>query len=421
METILRFLEKYLIPRQAYKFFQPIYHYSLAFLAAYLYKFPSRRLFVIGITGTKGKSTVTELINAILEFSGKKTAIISSVRFKNDLLSFNNLTGMTMPGRFFLQKFLSESVNNGCEYAIVEITSQGVAQYRHRFIDFDAAILTNLEPEHIEAHGSYENYRDSKIKFFRDTALLSGKKHKVFAINSSCRDGEYFIKAVEGYGRTILFKKEDIKAMKIKTKLLGEFNMENISAAVAFARSQNIDWETIRSAIENFDGVPGRLEFIQKVPFSVIIDYAHTPDSLEKVYKTLKDQKTKGKNKKLICVLGAAGGGRDVWKRPVMGEIASRYCDQIILANEDPFDEDQEQILSQTKSGIDKKLFFKVKEILDRKEAIRSAIKMAKKDDTVIITGKGSEPYMRVAGGKKIPWNEREIVIKILNNERIEV
>src|SRR3989344_5927681 len=176
MELILRFLEKYVIPRGLYHFFQPAYHYLLAFLAAYMYKFPSRRLFVIGVTGTKGKSTVTELINAILEASGKKTAILSSVRFKNDLLSLNNLTGMTMPGRFFLQKFLWEAANNGCDYAILEITSQGVVQYRHHFIDFDSAILTNLEPEHIEAHGSYENYRGSKVKFFRDAALLSGKQ-----------------------------------------------------------------------------------------------------------------------------------------------------------------------------------------------------------------------------------------------------
>src|SRR3989344_2920982 len=239
------------------RFLRSIYHYLLAWLGNKIYRKPSEKLFVIGVTGTKGKSTVMELINAILEAAGRKTAIISSVRFKNDLLSVGNLTGMTMPGRFFIQRFLSEAANNGCHYAIIEVTSQGVLQHRHRFIEFDAAILTNLEPEHIEAHGSYENYRDSKIKFFRDIASHSLKKPKMFFINSEVRDKDYFLKSAEGKGKIINFEKSDVRKMKIKTKLLGEFNLENIAAAAAFARSQNIDWETIRSAVENFDGVPG--------------------------------------------------------------------------------------------------------------------------------------------------------------------
>jgi len=405
------------------KFLRLTYHYLLAWLGSRFYKHPSRKLFVIGVTGTKGKSTVIELINAILETAGKKTAVISSVRFKNDILSLRNLTGMTMPGRFLLQKLLFEAVQNSCEYAIMEVTSQGILQYRHRFIDFDAAVLTNLEPEHIEAHGSYENYRDSKVRFFGDMAKYSNKSKKYFFINNDARDKEYFIKIIEGVGKIIFYQKEDAKKFKIRTKLLGEFNLENISAAIALARLQNIDWEIIREAIEKFNGVPGRLEFVQKIPFSVIIDYAHTPDSLEKVYKTLKGQRSQVKGHRLICVLGAAGGGRDVWKRPIMGEIASKYCDQIILTNEDPFDEDPSQILSQIKSGIIKTQFplSKVSEIIDRKAAIRKAMQSAEKGDTVIITGKGSEPYLRGANGKLIPWNEREIALKILNNERIEI
>jgi len=326
---------------------------------------------------------------------------------------------MTMPGRFFIQRFLSEAANNGCHYAIIEVTSQGVLQHRHRFIEFDAAILTNLEPEHIEAHGSYENYRDSKIKFFRDVADYSGKDKINFFLNADARDKDYFIKAVAGRGKLILYQKEDVRKFKIKTKLLGEFNLENISAAIAFARSQSIDWETIRSAVENFAGVPGRLEFVQKIPFSVIIDYAHTPGSLEKVYQTLRKLVVRNKQQKLICVLGSAGGGRDVWKRPVMGGIAAKYCDQIILTNEDPFDENPEEILNQMESGIAEKK--SIQKIIDRKAAIKKAIQSAKKGDVVIITGKGSEPYLRVAGGKRIPWNEREIALKILNNERIEI
>lgn len=397
-----------------------LYHFLLAWIGNILYKNPSKKLFVIGVTGTKGKSTVTELINAILETAGKRTAVSSSVRFKMNAESQPNSTGMSMPGRMFIQKFLAEAVAKGCDYAVIETTSQGILQHRHRFIDFDAAVVTNLEPEHIEAHGSFENYRDSKVSFFRDVAVHSCKYPKFFFINSDMRDYEFFSGAAADFGKIILFSKKDMVKVKIKTKLIGEFNLENIAAAVAFARSQNIDWDTIKQAVEAFDGVPGRLEFVQKTPFAVVIDYAHTPDSLEKVYQTLKPKTTKLKTNNLICVLGAAGGGRDMWKRPVMGEIAAKYCDSIILTNEDPFDEDPQEIIDEIEAGILNHGKKKVKKIIDRREAIRTAVRAAKRGDSVIITGKGSESSMRVADGKSIPWNEKEIVTKILNGERIE-
>ncbi len=397
-----------------------IYHFGLAWFGNIRFNRPSKNIFIIGVTGTKGKSTVTELINAILETAGKSTAVSSSVRFKIDGESRPNSTGMSMPGRFFLQRFLSEAVAKGCDYAVIEVTSQGILQYRHRFVDFDAAVITNLEPEHIEAHGSFENYRDSKVRFFRDMAVHSVKNPKYFFINSDARDYEFFSGAAADFGKIVLFNKKDMIKVKIKTKLIGEFNLENIAAAVAFARSRNIDWDTIRQAVEAFDGVPGRLEFVQKTPFSVVIDYAHTPDSLEKVYQTMKGKNKKEQDKKLICVLGAAGGGRDMWKRPVMGEIAAKYCDSIILTNEDPFDEDPQEIIDEIEAGILNHGKKKVKKIIDRREAIRTAVRSAKKGDSVIITGKGSESYMRIAKGKQIPWNEKEIVTKILNGERIE-
>jgi UDP-N-acetylmuramoyl-L-alanyl-D-glutamate--2,6-diaminopimelate ligase len=241
-------------------------------------------------------------------------------------------------------------------------------------------------------------------------------------VNTDARDKEYFINAAKGHGEIILYDKKDIVKIRMKTKLIGEFNLENIAAAVSVARSVGIEWDVIREAVELFNGVPGRLEFIQKIPFSVIIDYAHTPDSLEKVYHTVKKSVVKKANShKMICVLGSAGGGRDMWKRAVMGEIAAKYCDHIILTNEDPFDEDPGEILNHIEAGILNDNKKKVKKIIDRKEAIRAAVKMAKKGDAVIITGKGSEPYMRIADGKKISWNEKEIVAKILNHETIEI
>ena len=325
---------------------------------------------------------------------------------------------------FSIQRFLKDAVVKKCNYALIEVTSQGVLQYRHRFIDFDACLLTNLEPEHIEAHGSFENYRDAKVKFFKDSADFSSKQNKIFIINENAREKEYFMEAVKNKGEQVFFNKNEAINSGINSKLIGDFNMENIAAAVAFARSQNINWEVIKKTIENFEGVPGRLEFIQREPFSIVVDYAHTPDSLEKVYKALNGSPSTSLGTstqirpRLICVLGAAGGGRDKWKRPVMGKIASEYCNQIILTDEDPFDENPDQILSEIESGATsvKSKATSIKKILDRKEAIRTAIKDAKAGDTVVITGKGSELYMRVADNKKIPWSDKKIVLDVLKN-----
>lgn len=399
-----------------------VYHFCLAWLGSVIYRNPSKDIFVLGVTGTKGKSTVIELINAIMESVGKRTAIISSVRFKIGAESRGNLTGMTMPGRFFIQKFLREAVDKECQYAFIEVTSQGVGQYRDCFINFNAGLLTNLQPEHIEAHGSFENYRSSKIKFFRNSGLYSSKRHKLFFINSAVKDKEMFAEAVAESGKVIFYDKKDLKKMKWKIKLLGNFNLENIAAAVSFARSQNIDWDIIKNTIENFDGVPGRLEFIQKYPFTVIIDYAHTPDSLEKVYETVRAYKEKENGRRLICVLGAAGGGRDVWKRPIMGQIASEYCDEIILTNEDPFDDDPYQIVEQIAAGVEscgRKDSCQI--IIDRRAAIKKAVEISENGDVLIITGKGSEPFMHLDKGRRINWNERKIVREILNEKTIKV
>lgn len=399
------------------------YHFCLAWIGSVIYKDPSRDIYVLGVTGTKGKSTVVEMINAIMEAAGKRTAIVSSVRFKVGSDRRENRTGMTMPGRFFIQKFLREAVDKDCQYAFIEVTSQGVSQSRDRFINFDAGLITNLHPEHIEAHGSFENYRRSKLNFFNHIGLYSQKKYKQFFINTGAKDYEMFADAASDLGKIVFYNKKDLEKMKWRIKLLGDFNLENIAAAVAFCRSQNVDWDIIKNVIENFDGVPGRLEFIQKDPFSIIIDYAHTPDSLEKVYQAVKknigSKRSKGR---MICVLGCAGGGRDSWKRPVMGEIASKYCDEIVLTNEDPFDDDPNMIIEQIAKGVRSSSYNKrFKNILDRKDAIREAIKMAKKNDVVIVTGKGSEPYMRLENGKKISWSEREIIRGIINELKIEI
>ncbi len=399
-----------------------IYHYLLALAADLFYRSPSRKITVIGVTGTKGKSTTVELLNSVLEAAGKKTALCSSVRFKIAGEVEKNVSGMTMPGRFFLQHFLRRAVNSGCEYAIVEVTSQGILQHRHRFIQWDAALVTNLRPEHIEAHGSFENYRNSKVSFFEYIAKYS-KKRKTFFINEGDQAHRYFADAVSGYGNIVYFSREQFIEKELNQGkesigdwLFGNFNLENAAAANAVARQFGVEWPLIRKTFKAFQGVPGRMEYIQKEPFAVVIDYAHTPDSLAKIYAAVLDGKKQSVNKKIVCVLGAAGGGRDKWKRPVMGKIASEHCREIILTNEDPFDEDPYQVMQEIKAGISNANFShaNVHEILDRREAIKKAISLAKKGDVVVLTGKGSEDWIRTAKGGKLPWNEREVAREIL-------
>ncbi len=398
-------------------FLKRIYHYLLAVFGAAIYGFPSRKIFVLGITGTKGKSTVIELINAILESAGKKTALVSSVRIKVGEDVVKNSTSMTMPGRLFLQNFLRSAVNAGCDYALLEVTSQGVIQFRHRFIDFDAVMITNIHPEHIEAHGNYENYRNAKCQFFKD-AGSSSKKRKYFFINEAMRDRECF----EVVNDPIYFSREnfihdelaqrynlsDDSAKKLISQWLrNDFNLENVAAAVSFAKSQGISWDIIYKTLENFQGVPGRMEVVVKSPFLVVVDYAHTPDSLKAVYKSFGVPQDK-----LIAVLGAAGGGRDKWKRSAMGTIAAQFAERIILTNEDPYDEDPNKILDDLEKGIleQSQNRSSVERILDRKLAISKAISYAKPGDIVIITGKGSEPWLHLANGRKLPWSDKAVV-----------
>jgi len=424
LEKILRFLKKYIIPKFLYRFFQPFYHFLLAFLGSVIYCFPSKDLIVVGVTGTKGKSTTLEIINAILEKAGEKTALFSSVRRKIAERSEPNLYGNTMPGRFVLQRFFAEAKKAKCRYALVEVTSEGVVRHRHRFILWDVAMFLNLMPEHIESHGSFEKYREAKTSFFR-YAANSRKKKVYFFINEADANASYFEKAVKKSPKNFIvffnvaeFKKSHLYNVLENDWLKTEFNLENTAAAVAFAQSQGIKDSIIKEALNDFRGVPGRLEFVQKEPFAVVIDYAHTPDSLEKIYSFLRNNYLLDKNQKLICVFGSAGGGRDKWKRPVMGKIASYYCDEIILTNEDPYDENPEDILTEIEKGVidagqfnQHKSVFKV---LDRKEAIEKAIALANKSDIVVITGKGSEAFIHLADGKKIPWNERKTVEEIL-------
>lgn len=381
------------IPKSIYSFFQPIYHYSLSLTGAVIYGFPSRKIKIIAVTGTKGKSTTTEIINAILEEAGFKTALSNTIRIKIGDDSQPNMHKMSMPGRFFMQSFIRKAVDSDCDYIVMEMTSQGVLNYRHKFIELDALVFTNLSPEHIESHGSYENYRDSKLKI-AESLSKSNKRPRVIVANADDKESNKFL-AYDAENKITFNLIKDIN-----TPLIGDFNKYNTSAAYTLCKAIGIDEKIVRKAISEFREVPGRVQFVNEgQDFNVIVDYAHTTDSLEKLYNAF----PKGRN---ICVLGGTGGGRDTWKRSEMGKIADKYCQEIILTNEDPYDENPDQIVSHVAQGVQNK---EPKIIMDRREAIAEAIKLAKTGDNVLITGKGTDPYIMGPDGTKIPWSDAKV------------
>ncbi|MDD4804767.1 MAG: UDP-N-acetylmuramyl-tripeptide synthetase [Candidatus Pacebacteria bacterium] len=410
MNKILLFLKK-IIPKKLFSLGQPIYHYSLALLGAVIYKFPSRKIKVIGVTGTKGKTSTVEFINAILEESGKKTALAGTLRFKIGKESIPNKYKMTMPGRFFIQKFLRRALNNKCEYIIIEISSEAVKQYRNKFVELDSLIFTNIAPEHIESHGCYDNYLKAKLSIVKSLEK-SSKKNKSLIVNVDDCEAEKFLNFnVENKIKYSLVEVSDLaltennssfsyKGEKIETKIPGKFNIYNILSAIKFAETQNISLDIVKRALSNFIEIKGRVQNIDAgQSFKVIVDYAHTPDSLVAIYETFK-------NSRKIAVIGACGGGRDKWKRKEMMEIVENYCDEIILTDEDPYDDSPEEIVN------DLITYFKNKKPeveMSRREAIVKAIKKAKVGDVVIITGKGTDPYIMRKNGEKEKWSDAEV------------
>lgn len=388
---MLKSLIKKLLP----PFVLDIYHYKLALLGALIYRFPGKKIKVIGVTGTNGKSTTVEFIAKIFEEAGIKAASQSSTRFKVGDKEWVNTHKMTMPGRFFIQKFLKQAVSSKCKVVVLEVTSEGIKQFRHKFINFDTAVFTNLSPEHIESHGGFENYKLAKGKLF----LATKNTH---IINIDDENSGYFLQIPAKKKHTYGLNQGDINIQNtnFKLNLTGEFNRYNALAAICVGISQGISKEICKRAVEKLEMMPGRMEEVVSLP-KVVVDYAFTPNALKKVYQTLKPQQGK-----MICVLGACGGGRDKWKRPVLGKIASENCDRIIITNEDPYDENPQEIIDQVAKGVGQN----AEKITDRREAIKEAIKSATKEDVVVITGKGCEPWLCEANGKKIPWDDRKIV-----------
>lgn len=411
-ERILRTIERF-IPRRIYRLLQPIYHFFLAWAGAILYRFPAKHLTVIFITGTKGKTSTAEIMNGILEANGAVTALLGTLRFKVADKNERNMRKMTIPGRFFIQKKLREAVDAGCTHAVIEMTSEGAKQFRQHGIDADVLIFTNLAPEHIESHGSYEAYRDAKLSIARSLAR-SSKPKRFMVANTDDQEGHLFLQMPGvtplSYGRK---DGEPIEAddthisltfrgTPITSSLSGIFNAYNILGAATAAEALGIPLEAIAQGIRATTTIAGRAEKVNAgQSFPVVVDYAHTPDSLEALYGAFAPYHK-------ICVLGNTGGGRDKWKRPVMGSIAESHCDTIILTNEDPYDEDPRSILEEIASGMHTK---KPEIILDRKEAIERAVSIARSTEhaAVLITGKGTDPYIMGPKGSRIPWDDATV------------
>ncbi|MDP1629353.1 MAG: UDP-N-acetylmuramyl-tripeptide synthetase, partial [bacterium] len=370
--------------------------------------------------------------------AGYKIAWTSYLSFIIGRREWLNPYLITMPGRLFLQRFIREAVKAGCQYLLVEVTSEGIKQHRHRFIDFDIAVFTNLAPEHLEAHGGFENYKKTKGKLFRGLASSFRKKlgrhpfKKMLIVNLDDKNSRYFLNFEADRKIGFSVKKarsladqelhaaayeirEDgidfvLNGVKFHLPLVGRFNLFNAMAAIAVGISQGVDLKIARSALAKVKIIPGRMEEIDEGQnLRIFVDLAHTPDSFRYAFEAVSALRIP--ETKIISVFGAAGGGRDRWKRPVLGKIAARYSDFIVLANEDPYDENPAQIIFEIENGVKKEQFpdSHLFEIPDRREGIRKGLELADEGDIVLILGKGTEATY-IVGRKKYPWDDRRVV-----------
>lgn len=427
------------------KSFLKSYHRAVVFGAAMYYGFPADKMIIIGVTGTKGKTSTTNFIADMLESTGVKVAAVSSAVYRLPGRTWVNATKMTMPGNTQLQRFLQKAHRAGCKYVVIETSSEGIAQYRTTAISYDVAVFTNLSPEHIESHGSFENYKKAKQKLFSQLVRTRRKQNvkKVAIVNLDDEHAEDFLKfqADLHYGFSVRGKSREgieiisashvqasdnalsfdvsINGLKdsVYAPVAGSFHVENLLAAISVMLSQHVPWNKIKEALTQVKPVPGRMQYVCfQDPYTVIVDYAHEPKSLSVILQEA--QKMAGSHK-VIALTGAQGGGRDHAKRPQMGEVAKKFADFTIVTNEDPYDEDPRKIITDVAAGIKAVGGVEGQDFAtyeNRENGIRAALEKAEPGDVVVIAGKGSETVMAVADNQKIPWSDTEVVQKFLEN-----
>lgn len=422
----MRHFVSQLIPQSLKNIF---WHFPQALLANCWYGFPSKKLRVIGVTGTNGKTTTTTLIGRMLEMAEKRVASSSTIATRVNGVERVNATKFTTASPWAVQRFLREAVQEKCEYVVLETSSHALDQYRVWGIHFEVAVITNITREHLDYHRTMDRYTEAKRKLFCSA--------DIGVINADMTGPEAFCLTVKKPITYSTKKKEativaedinlDFTGASFRTlthffelHLPGLFNVENALAMIATGQALALPIDAMQRALRETRGIPGRMELVPNDRgIDIVIDYAVTPDSFEKLYATVLPLKIP--TTKIIHVFGACGD-RDRGKRPVMAHIASERADVIILTNEDPYYEDPERILDELAAGLIKKrltrdsgyeAFGDMQEryyrILDRRQAIRKALELAERGDIVLITGKGAEETMAF-GAERVAWNERQVI-----------
>src|SRR6266581_7416050 len=404
---------------------------ALADLACAFYGYPAQQLCTIGVTGTDGKTTTSNLIHTILSEAGIRAGLMTTANFKIHCEEWENTTRQSTLEALEVQQLLRRMLDDGVTHAVIEATSHGLELQRVRGCAFDVGVVTNITHEHLDFHKTLENYRRAKARLFEMLDPVRNKGLGVYPIAILNRD-DYSYQILKLYCRVPVLdygmdspasiRAVDVQLhaqstrfhvilpdaeMDVETQLVGRFNVSNCLAAIATAFSQGAKPGDIVEGLARVKGVTGRMESIQEgQPFTVIVDYAHTPDSLEKVLATLR-LLTAGK---LIVVFGSAGE-RDIQKRPIMGRIAAQMTDFFVITDEDPREEDRTRILQEIANGaetVGKKQGSDYLCIADRSEAIATAFARAQAGDTILLAGKGHEQSI-IIGRQKLPWDDRQV------------
>lgn len=409
---------KKIIPKGLYRPLLPFYHWIRAVMANIRYGFPAKKLEIIGVTGTNGKTTTVNMIGAVLEASGHKVGILSSavVQIGKDWQD-SELT-LTTEDVNVLQKYLKKMVDDGVTHVVLEVSSHSIAQSRIWAIPFKAAVFTNLTQDHLDYHGSMDKYAATKLKLFKrakDFVVINGDDSwfEFFNIRKPERTTVYGTTdkadirvlgaSITNHGSKSLLSTPNGE-LEIKLNLTGKFNVYNAMAAVGVAQKLKIPATKIQQGLASLKTVPGRMESINEgQSYGVMIDHAHTADALQNLLENLRHTT----EKELIVIVGA-DGERDPTKRVPIGRVVSKYADRVYVTDQEPYGDDPVPIRREVLRGVQMSGFVDFEEIPDRRKAINSALRRAQKGDMVIITGLGNQKYRGMAEGK-VKWDDREV------------
>lgn len=419
---------KRVIPKDFLNLIINPYHWVESFVANVRYGFPSRGMYVIMITGTNGKTTTACYLGNILNAAGHRVGVCSTAYFEINGSRIPNNLNFTVTNPFKLQAMLAQMKKAGVDHLVLEVTSHALMQHRVWGVPCDVAVMTNLTQDHLDYHGTMEQYAAAKGKMFANKPkfIVLNRDDKWFEFFDRYQAGEQKINygtaddaesrivnvRLHKQGSEVKLKIDHTTDMKFTTKLPGKFNVYNATAAATAAYVMRVDVPKIEKGIESLESIPGRQEHVDAgQPYDVIVDYAHTPDALENLLETLRHLTLN----RLILVIGATGD-RDKGKRPILGNIAAKMTDRIFLTDEENYTEDADQIRHMVMEGIvEGGGGSKTEEIPDRKAAIEKALSVARRGDTVVVIGMGHEQY-RIINGRREPWHEPTVIRKILES-----